>query len=150
MMKRCNTCNEIKPLDEFYRQEQMSDGHLNQCKTCVTARVRLHRRMNDSVREYDRVRSKTPKRKALAAKRQRMYREKNEAAYKAQNALNNALRDGKIAKEPCAICGASERVHAHHKDYSDPLDVTWLCAKCHARIHAQGLAYVPNQQSANQ
>jgi ribosomal protein S27AE len=60
---------------------------------------------------------------------------KNPAAYRAQNAVNNAVRDGKLKKEPCAICAAS-KVHAHHKDYSKPLEVVWLCARCHHRLHA--------------
>lgn len=140
-MKRCRTCNETKPLVEFYRHEKMADGFLNNCKVCVKARIRLHRLSHESARVYDRVRAKTPERRALAALNQKKYREKNEAAYKAQTALNNALRDGKISREPCSICGTDSHVHGHHRDYANPLNVTWLCAKCHARIHAQGLAY---------
>jgi hypothetical protein len=50
--------------------------------------------------------------------------------------VNNAIRDGKIIKGPCAICGATKNVHGHHKDYTQPLKVVWLCAKCHHRMHA--------------
>lgn len=50
--------------------------------------------------------------------------------------VNNAVRDGKLFKEPCFFCGEDDRLHAHHHDYNKPLDVTWLCVKCHRRLHA--------------
>lgn len=32
--KKCKTCEEIKPLDEFYKHSGMKDGHLNACIPC--------------------------------------------------------------------------------------------------------------------
>lgn len=61
----------------------------------------------------------------------------NEEKYKARTAVSNALRDGRLIKQPCEHCGATEKVQAHHNDYSKPLDVEWLCFKCH-REHAHG------------
>ncbi len=31
---------------------------------------------------------------------------------------------------------ARQSIHAHHPDYSKPLEVEWLCHKCHFRVHA--------------
>jgi hypothetical protein len=64
------------------------------------------------------------------------WRRQHPDAYRAQNAVNNAIRDKKLIKQSCQLCGATEHVHGHHKDYARPLDVTWLCAKCHGRVHA--------------
>lgn len=36
---------------------------------------------------------------------------------------------------PCEGCGAVRAV-AHHDDYVRPLDVRWLCPRCHRRHHA--------------
>lgn len=38
---------------------------------------------------------------------------------------------------PCALCGR-EGKHRHHSDYGKPNDVTWLCTKCHRRLHHLG------------
>lgn len=43
------------------------------------------------------------------------------------------VRRGVIKKNPCK-CG-SEKVEAHHHDYDKPLEVTWLCRKCHLEHH---------------
>ena len=38
-------------------------------------------------------------------------------------------------RKPCAVCGSKKFVHAHHDDYSRPLDVKWLCAMHHVKEH---------------
>lgn len=56
--------------------------------------------------------------------------------YKANFAVNNAVAQGKLIKPSvCECCGESGRIHGHHADYSKPLQVNWLCKKCHAAIH---------------
>jgi hypothetical protein len=55
------------------------------------------------------------------------------AKYKARMTLGNAIRDGKVQKHLCEICGA--KAEAHHSDYSKPLKVRWLCPLHHAALH---------------
>ena len=106
------------------------------CKGCHKAAVKLRRRTNPAVQAYDRERAKRPDRKAHNAANARRFREANPLAYTAQTAVNNALRDGRLTREPCLFCATIEHVHGHHRDYSKPLEVVWLCAKCHHRLHA--------------
>lgn len=129
----CRDCNQDLPLTEFY----MNKGNpMPSCKACWCARVKLRRLTDPKVREYDRARAKKPSRIQRATATTKKWRQENPKAYRAQNAVNNAIRDGKLKRKPCEICAATQGVHAHHKDYAKPLDVTWLCARCHHRMHA--------------
>ena len=47
-----------------------------------------------------------------------------------------ALRSGKITKPACCeACTDKCELQAHHTDYAKPLEVVFLCARCHARLH---------------
>jgi hypothetical protein len=46
-----------------------------------------------------------------------------------------AIQAGKIIRVPCT-CG-NPNSEAHHEDYSKPLDVIFLCASCHQKLHYQ-------------
>lgn len=54
---------------------------------------------------------------------------------RARGALNDAIRSGRMERQPCEVCGA-EKAHGHHDDYNKPYDVRWLCAAHHAEVHA--------------
>ena len=140
-----------KPLSEFYKHKQMADGHLNKCKQCAKKDISQHREENiDKVRAYDRKRGAYPHRIALRAEYQKTEAGKiatNRAKKKwielhpeeraAQCILKNAVKSGKIKREPCEVCGAVICIHGHHDDYTKPLDVHWLCPKCHSLHHKQ-------------
>jgi hypothetical protein len=44
------------------------------------------------------------------------------------------LRRGKIKKADCIVCGSTES-QMHHKDYTKPLEIDWMCRSCHMSIH---------------
>jgi len=54
---------------------------------------------------------------------------------KANTVVGNALRDGRIDRQPCFICGC--KAEAHHPDYSSPLAVSWLCDEHHKQLHKE-------------
>ncbi|WP_137137348.1 hypothetical protein [Pseudomonas asiatica] len=60
----------------------------------------------------------------------------------AHQAVQTAVRNGSLAKKPCEVCGNEKRPHAHHDDYSKPLDVVWLCHQHHMERHAMLAARV--------
>ena len=66
----------------------------------------------------------------------------------AQNVLEKAILYGKVKRVTvCEKCGTSgtfadgrNMVQAHHCDYNKPLDVMWLCQKCHHEWHKTNIA----------
>jgi len=57
--------------------------------------------------------------------------------------LAKAVKSGAIIKPlNCQICGRNHtRIYGHHSDYSNPLDVIWLCGSCHGLIHSGRISY---------
>lgn len=133
-MKICFKCKQSKPLHDFYKHSEMSDGYLNKCKEC-TKKDSYNRRHKSESREkilaYDRARGNRQKPEYL-----KEYREKYPKKYKAHNLVNNAIRKKYLIAEPCEICG-NENTHGHHDDYDKPLNVRWLCPEHHKEWHAK-------------
>jgi hypothetical protein len=48
----------------------------------------------------------------------------------ARQMVKVALKSGVLIKQPCVDCG-SPKVHAHHENYHQPLEVIWLCVPHH-------------------
>ena len=155
MEKQCFKCLQAKSLYEFYKHPQMADGHLNKCKDCAKADVRMARqRRIDYYRERDKARNglphrvegrrrymKTPAGKRVKAKTINNYKKKYPERVFAARKINNAVRDGRIHKpDTCSSCGSNNTIHGHHEDYSKPLEVTWLCPSCHKAVHNEVLA----------
>jgi hypothetical protein len=137
-LKTCFKCNIPKPRSDFYVHKAMTDGLLGKCKDCTKSDAHLNYSANRLAHAaYDRVRNQEPERRLKLLERQRRHRERDPEKYKARTAVGNALRDKRIAKGPCEVCGTTARVQAHHADYSKPLDVRWLCFK-HHREHEHG------------
>ena len=148
--KKCFKCNIEWPLEYFYKHPRMSDGHVNKCKECNKRDVRENRANKiDYYTEYDKNRTQDPIRRASnrlygrnayinkkdeKKEYSKNYRLRFPEKYKAHCKLNNSLRDRKISKLPCKVCGEL-KVHAHHADYSKPLDVIWLCSVHHSLVH---------------
>jgi hypothetical protein len=132
-VKTCFKCGTEKPLDDFYVHAQMADGHLNKCKDCTKQDMRVDRHTKPRVREYDRQRANLPHRIALRKRIGSAWDKKFPDRARAQQAAQNALRDGKIQRPTrCEGCGLEKPLQKHHHDYSKPLLVVWLCKPCHA------------------
>lgn len=125
----------------------MADGHLNVCKDCKKSASKDIRDNNpEYYREYDRQRSVTSQRreslelyakgkgKSAAKAAKEKYIANNGKKRRAHNAVSNALRDGKLTRKSCEVCG-EVKTNGHHDDYDKPLDVRWLCDTHHNLWH---------------
>lgn len=117
-MKKCSKCSESKPLTEFHKEARKPDGHSPWCKPCKNA----HATAGFKARLQD------PN--SLASKRKQLYA-----------AVGRAIaRSDLIRPDICPACKQktdSREMHAHHHDYSKPLEVEWMCRACHTKDHVK-------------
>ena len=69
--------------------------------------------------------------KKKAVKRHKEWRKEDPRRMRAHNAVKRHLVNPGI----CQRCQATGNIHGHHPDYDKPLDVIWLCPKCHKKEH---------------
>lgn len=134
-MKKCFKCEEVKPLDEFYRHKMMSDGRLGKCKECTKKDVRTNRSSKlEHYRSYDRERGCRHS-KGYG----KSYYRASPIKGQAHNRASRAAQKGIIHRpQACEQCGSSRfKLHAHHDDYLKQLNVRWLCPGCHHQWHAK-------------
>ncbi len=74
------------------------------------------------------------------------YRGGSEAKDAAQNKMEKALIKGDLVRpDTCQRCQQKPKpfkdgrtaIQGHHYDYDKPLDVIWVCQKCHHEIHRE-------------
>jgi hypothetical protein len=146
VLKKCFKCEQTKPLTEFHTHPQMADGYLNKCKLCtrkdVADRV-IEKSKTDAawlLAERERHRIKAAKNRKPSTLEQRRavlqrHRKKYPLKNKARQICANAIRGGKLIRQPCEKCG--KKAQAYHDDYAKPLEVRWLCPKHHGEHHYQ-------------
>lgn len=60
---------------------------------------------------------------------------------KTYDLLEIAIQKGIITrKSKCEICNSKNNIQPHHDNYNKPLDVTWICRKCHDNWHKHNVA----------
>jgi len=142
ILRTCVRCGLLPEAEVFFYPFERW-----RCKSCAKAAVRANRKQRiDYYRRYDVARAMLPVRVAgrksysqSDAGRQshrealRRCAQKYPEKAKARIAFSNAVRDGKIQRQPCEVCG--KKAQGHHHDYSKPFDVRWLCTTHHREVH---------------
>lgn len=152
-MKACRSCNQH--FEPTAWQIAKSDYECVGCRRLRQAAYRAQRKENGnpvisgrSSREYHRAyRAKyfqsevnRERRNALMRAYRKVHTAREHCVARWQ--VHRALRTGRLTRQPCEVCGA-EKVHAHHDDYSRPLEVRWLCPAHHREIHAKATGVKP-------
>jgi hypothetical protein len=76
------------------------------------------------------------KNKEKILKDSKKYYKANPHVYRARSKVRTALKNGKLTKpDTCSNCNKETNIEAHHPDYNKPLEVIWLCRKCHKAEH---------------
>ncbi len=150
--KICTKCAEEKCLAGFYNKKAGKYGKHAECKICRRESAKRWAEENPSKKKQKRIQEDTLRRRltkeqveeakllgktsldeSKLAHLKKYYGMKIKAM--ARTYLNGVIQQGLIIKPMiCEECGKDGIIHGHHSDYSKPLDVQWLCPKCHAKI----------------
>lgn len=144
-MRRCYRCQKEKELTDFYKSKSKKLGRAYCCKECDKAEKR-----ETWEKEPEKLKARMKwfytKNQADRIKKVIAYRKKDGRAqvrYKATVAANSLIRSGTIPKLPCETCKTTQKLQAHHDDYTKPLSVRWLCIKHHREWHMKNKAIYP-------
>lgn len=153
MSKICSKCKTERESSEFSKAQSQKDGLQCWCKECKGKEQRGYRqteRGKEARRKYQKSESGKESNRRNTRNQRRLCPEKT----KARRILNKAIRDGRIIRPSnCESCFKKRFVQAHHEDYSKPLDVDWLCNKCHNelwknyKLNMKGLKMGENNKS---
>lgn len=124
-----------KGLNRYFTGKECSKGHLapklvsnRRCTACSREHANSkEQRLKYKKRNPDKVKDRWNNCRIK-------YKIKHRDKVLARNATTNGLRDKKLKRQPCVVCGEL-KVEGHHQDYMKPLEVIWLCAKHHREIH---------------
>lgn len=177
--KACTKCGRDLLLSEFSPDRRKKSGHQAWCKDCAAAYSCAKRHGGVLPPGYERKRNlpaakmteeeRRAKRRAAARVRkcspeqvrrwnQRSYRTRGQYNASCRTRYQAALRAG-VLRPPglCEWCDKAPeygKIHGHHEDYADPLNVWWLCPACHGGVHSGRIALpdriAPRETEENQ
>ena len=119
--KVCRYCNSTDNLVIYSETKKGEQAWI--CTDCNTNKSREYRKNGGNVS----IRKATKK-----------WNSKNKEKHNVHGILRYYEKKGSIIRpETCSKCNKKVKVDGHHYDYSKPLEVVWLCRKCHKEEHAK-------------
>lgn len=144
-MRTCKVCNVKKDESNYYKKRERKDGLQTECKEC---RKIIDKKYASSKKERNKRWAKENKEK----NNQRLYRYYGKGCKGYKKALvraktNRLVKTNKIKKFSCNHCG-EKKSEAHHNNYENAYDITWLCRECHTKLHKK-LKQIEYEYSTN-
>jgi hypothetical protein len=152
-MFKCIGCHKILSTSGFYK-EKSKRGHTHYCREClkgIRGKWRLEHKDEIEQRRIAYLPQHALNMRGYRQSNPEKHRESNRRYFrmhperrigktpeqeKTHNLFKSALRSGKLRRPLfCEKCGEFGNLQGHHSDYSKPLQVEWLCPRCHARLH---------------
>lgn len=149
VMPACRGCKQQKLVSEFYVRADRPGTLRSHCKACMGAyadrnREQIRERQRNWARAHPESAAAKYARSTTSVKAQAVaWQRASRAAHpdlwrlrgRANGALRRAIKAGQICRpDICEECGRSGIViEGAHEDYARPLDVRWLCRRCHRR-----------------
>jgi len=122
---------EINERREYFKEY---NANYHKCDVAKEARKRWRKNNPDKVRKQKIKDYEDNKERYIEY--QTKWSIDNREKKRAHVAIYDAIKRGDIIKPTkCSKCDKEKRLHAHHEDYTKPLEVKWLCQSCHIAEH---------------
>lgn len=136
----CLAAKRTAPCEKCGGAEKYPDGT---CATCQRMSIRAWRQKNPALRKAQKARAEARHPESVRRRRMRYlakhpgvqnrWRSQTPGMGRAHGIVATAIRRGQLIRpDECEECGKVGRITAAHFDYSAPLNVRWLCRRCHA------------------
>jgi ribosomal protein S27AE len=121
-------CSKCGIAVQFIADWQHKDKRCPACKRAQQNAANLAKgdRLRDEAKEAYRRRKQYYQSYWLRARLNPSHIQKRAARRK----VATEIEAGRLQRQSCRSCGAT-KADAHHHDYSKPLDIQWLCRRCH-------------------
>ena len=147
----CFKCKSNKPIVEFHKCKRNKTGLQSYCIECMRTvnrgynknptpeRRKKNRACQKRLKESGWIKRyfQRPEVKKRQAAKQREYarnpllRMRHEARWQ----VSRKIKTGELVRpKTCSSCKERGDIQSHHPDYYKPLDILWLCRKCHQKI----------------
>jgi len=141
--KMCTQCQQVKPLSDFYRRKNKTDGHMRLCITCYNDNLQntLHLREEQRLQAEEENQRKLQERK----ERTRLFEQK-QAIWQQERAISQQAVERWYQQQPDRVCIACQHsLPASTFGYSELNKVgdDWIpklhqrCQACHASMREQ-------------
>ena len=118
----CACCHEYLDPEAFSPGLRTGKPSRHICRACKNTQVKAYQHTHrGTVKQYNQA-----------------YDQQNREKRAAKALVRHAVADGRLTPQSCCVCGASDKIHAHHWSYEREhwLSVIWLCPKHHKAVHA--------------
>lgn len=142
MWRKCN-CGECEYCLEWKERQkkiQKKADHKYRASTNGIEQCKKYRR-SEKFKAAQKRYFKSDKGKKMIKKSMEAYSKKYPLKRHVKMKFNDAVRNKKIKRESCQVCGSF--AHAHHPDYLKPFTVNWMCPQHHTSLHLNELGFEP-------
>lgn len=126
----CKYCGLLKTIEEFRKNSL-------KCRKCLSQDTIIWQQKNK-----DKVWATKNRRKNKQSEYYKKWyaengRKRDKTKMAAHTLVAIALKEGKLVRPSrCSGCPRVEKIEAHHSDYYKPLEIIWLCNRCHRETHS--------------
>ena len=149
--KRCSSCGEIKPVAEFYKDDNASDGLKSHCKACHRAKVNSRQKERREAAKAERADELTTTTKVCPKCGRELPKEAFGRHAKTRDGLQPMCRECKGAilhgnrqqtpqtaegVKVCSKCGETKPTTDFYRDSKSPDGLQYWCKSCSSKNNA--------------